>query len=208
MFALFGEIPFEAIGSPEAFESSRRFDYAEHRVVEGRPRLQWIADGLETITLAMLFHVSFTNPIVQFALLLAATEDHQARALVLGNGVFRGLFVVVSVETSDIQLAADASPIAIRARVQLREWVPGAALDPAAPPLPAILPLGLAPATIIYSTPSAVAGVVAPPTAYVAPTFMRPGVSPLVDNPAPSGPGGPELSYADVPAAAIVRSAQ
>ena len=102
MFALFGEIPFQVIGSPEVFESSRRFDYAEHRVVEDRPRLQWLAAELESITLAMLFHKSFTDPAAQLAALLAAAGDHQARALVLGNGVFRGFFVVESVTTSDI----------------------------------------------------------------------------------------------------------
>jgi Phage P2 GpU len=88
MFALFGEISFEVIGSPEVFESSRRFDYAEHRVVEDRPRLQWLAADLESITLAMLFHISFTDPAAQLAALLSAAYDHQARALVLGNGVF------------------------------------------------------------------------------------------------------------------------
>jgi phage protein U len=96
MFALLGEISFEVIGSPEVFESSRRFDYAEHRVVEDRPRLQWLAADLESITLAMLFHISFTDPAAQLAALLAAADDHQARALVLGNGVFRGFFVVES----------------------------------------------------------------------------------------------------------------
>jgi hypothetical protein len=40
----------------------------------------------------MLFHISFTDPAAQLAALLAAADDHQARALVLGNGVFRGFF--------------------------------------------------------------------------------------------------------------------
>ena len=118
MFALLGEISFQVIGSPEIFESSRRFDYAEHRVVEDLPRLQWLAAELESITLAMLFHTSFTDPAAQLAALLAAGEDHQARALVLGNGVFRGFFVVESIATSDIQLGADASSIAIHVQAE------------------------------------------------------------------------------------------
>jgi phage protein U len=145
MFALLGEISFKVIGSPEVFESSRRFDYAEHRVVEDRPRLQWLAADLESITLAMLFHISFTDPAAQLAALLAAANDHQARALVLGNGVFRGFFVVESVATSDIQLGADAAPVAIRVRAGLREWAPGSEFDPAAPPRLASVPLGIAP---------------------------------------------------------------
>jgi phage protein U len=208
MFALLGEISFQAIGSPEIFESSRRFDYAEHRVVEDRPRLQWLAAELESITLAMLFHRSFTDPAAQLAALLAAANDHQARALVLGNGVFRGFFVVESVATSDIQLGADATPIAIRVRTSLREWVPGSEFDPAAPPRLATIPLGIATVAINYSSPAALllSGTVA--ASYSAPTFSQPGVSPLVDNPLPGGAGGPNLSYTDVPAAAIVRSSQ
>lgn len=206
MFALLGEISFEMIGSPEVFESSRRFDYAEHRVVEDRPRLQWLATGLETITLAMLFHTSFTDPAAQLAALMAAAEDHQARALVLGNGAFRGLFVVEAVATSDIQLGADATPIAIRVRMKLREWAPGSEFDPAAPPRLATAPLGISPVAISYSSPAPVLGTGASAAAYAVPTFNQPGVSPLVDNPLPSGPGGPNLSYADVPAAAIVRA--
>ncbi|MGA7760930.1 MAG: phage tail protein [Candidatus Binataceae bacterium] len=208
MFALLGEISFEVIGSHEVFESSRRFYYAEHRVVEDRPRLQWLAAELESITLAMLFHTSFTDPAAQLASLLAAADDHQARALVLGNGVFRGFFVVASVATSDIQLGADATPIAIRVRTSLREWVPGSEFDPSAPPQLASAPLGIAPVAISYSSPAALLGTGAPAASYTAPTFNQPGVSPLVDNPLPGGAGGPDLSYTDVPAAAIVRSSQ
>jgi phage protein U len=206
MFALLGDITFETIGSPEVFESSRRFDYAEHRVVEDRPRLQWLASGLESITLAMLFHTSFTDPAAQLAALMTAAEDHQARALVLGNGVFRGFFVVEAVATSDIQLGADAAPIAIRVRAVLREWALGSELDPAAPPRPATPPLGISPVAISYNSPAPLLGTGASAAAYLAPTFNLPGVSPLVDNPLPTGPGGPNLSYADVPATAIVRA--
>lgn len=207
MFALLGEIPFLVIGSPEAFESSRRFHYAEYRVIEDLPRLQWIGYGLETIALAMLFHASFTDPAVQYAALLAAAEDHQARALVLGNGVFRGFFVVETIEASNVQLAADATPVAIRVRVKLHEWAPGVELGSTAPPQPVIAPLGIAPAPISFSPPAPMLSVAAPSSAYIPPIFALPGVSALVDNPAPSGPAGSEISYTDVPPSTIVRSA-
>ena len=208
MFALLGEISFQVTCSPEIFESGRRFDYAEHRVVEDLPRLQWLAAELENITLAMLFHASFTDPAAQLAALLAAGEDHQARALVLGNGVFRGFFLVESIATSDIQLGADATPIAIRVKAKLRQWAPGSELDPAAPPRLASAPLGIATVAINYISPAPLLEAAAPSVGYTAPTFTQPGVSALVDNPLPAGAGGPSLSYADVPAAAIVRSPQ
>jgi phage protein U len=208
MFALLGEISFQVIGSPETFESRRRFDYAEHRVVEDRPRLQWLAAELESITLAMLFHASFTDPAAQLEAMLTAANDHQARALVLGNGTFRGFFVVESVATSDVQLGADATPIAIRVRTKLREWAAGSEFDPAAPPRLSSVPLGIASVAISYGTPASPPGAGAPSVSYATPTFNQPGVSALVDNPLPAGPSGPNLSYADVPVNVIVRSQQ
>jgi phage protein U len=206
MFALLGEISFAVISSPEAFDSARKYHYAEQRVVEDRPRLQWVGDSLENIVLGMLLHASFTDPAAQYDALLAAAEDHQARALVLGNGTFRGFFVIEALSARDIQLGADASPIAIRVQVRLREWVPDAALGPSALARSASPPLGIAPAPISFALPFASTVASAPAIDYVAPIFGLPGVSALVDNPTPSGAAGPDSSYTDVPSSAIVRS--
>src|SRR5216684_1429670 len=94
MYAVLGEIIFDVLTSPQALESARKYDYAEHKVVEDRPRLQWIAADLETLTLELSFHDAFTNPQTQLMLLENAAEDHRARAFVYGNGIHRGYFVV------------------------------------------------------------------------------------------------------------------
>jgi phage protein U len=152
MFAILGEITFQVLTSFEGFRSSSDYRYAEHKVVEARPRLQWLAQELQKISLEMGFHVAFTNPATQMNLLRAAGEDHQARALVFGNGVHRGYFVIESLEETHQQLADDGSFIAISARAELREWVPGAAFDPFAPPQTAIPPPG-----ILFAAASAIA---------------------------------------------------
>lgn len=206
MFALLGEIPFLVVASPEAFESTRKFNYAEHRVVENQPRLQWVGDGLESIMLTMLFHASFTDPALQYDALLVAAQDHQARALVLGNGTFRGFFVLESLATRDVKLAADATPVAIRVQVRLCEWVPDMALAAASAPQPAGTPLAVASTAISYALPALAAALTAPADTYVPPIFAMPGVSALVDNPVASGAAGPNVSYSDVPPATIVRS--
>src|SRR5579872_5011581 len=88
VFAILGDIPFQVVGSPESLSDSRGYDYAEHRVIQDRPVLQWLADDLETIELEMLLHQSFTNPTVNLLLLLQAAETHAALPLVFGNGYF------------------------------------------------------------------------------------------------------------------------
>ena len=134
MFALLGEIIFEVLTSPEAFRSTTDYHYAEHKVVEARPRLQWIATELQKVALELGFHVAFTNPATQMNRLRAAAEDHQARALIFGNGVHRGYFVIESIQEAHQQLADDGSFVAISAKVELNEWIPGVDFDPLAPP--------------------------------------------------------------------------
>lgn len=216
MFAVFGEIVFELLGSPESFESTRRWDYAEHRVVEDVPRLQWLGDGLETITVEMMFHVSFTDPAAQTAALLAAASDHGARALVFGNGDHRGYFVVTSVRTTSRQMAADGSPIAITVRAELKQWALGAAIDSGVPPHPSFTPIGIVPAAagaptgpISYSAPSGIASTPAfPATLYNPPALAAPGVSPILNNPPAAGTEVYGVLPPDVAAATIVRSGQ
>jgi len=122
MFALLGEIPFRVVGSPESIESERSYDYAEHRVVEARPRLQWLARGLETIELEMVLHRSFTDPSIQLARLRAAADAHRALALVFGSGEFRGYFVIEWISSRSAQHSASGEPIALTLRMRLREW--------------------------------------------------------------------------------------
>jgi phage protein U len=142
-FAILGEIVFEVLTSPESFRSMTDYHYAEHKVVEARPRLQWMALELQKISLELGFHIKFTNPATQMNRLRKAAEDHQARALVFGNGVHRGYFVIESIEETHQQLAGDGSFIAISAKIELAEWVQGAEFDPLAPPRRATPPPGI-----------------------------------------------------------------
>jgi phage protein U len=143
VFAIFGDVLFELLSSPRTLNVRTKYRYAQHRVVESVPRLQWVAEELAKISLELGFHVAFTNPATQMNLLRAAAEDHQARALVFGNGVHRGYFVIESIEETQHQLADDGSYVAITARVELREWAPGADFDPLAPPRRRTKPPGL-----------------------------------------------------------------
>ena len=121
MFAVLGDIPFLVVGSPEAFSDSRGYDYAEHRVVQARPRLQWLADDLMTIRLEMLLHQSFTEPAASLLVLRQAAATHAALPLVFGNGDFRGCFVITRIDTQSRQLSGSGDLFAITVRLSLRE---------------------------------------------------------------------------------------
>jgi phage protein U len=199
MFAMFGNIPFEVLGSPERMESARGYDYAAHPVVEDQPHLQWVGDALEIIRLELMFHASFTDPAAQVAALEAAAADHQARALVFGSGEHRGYFVVTSLNVTTRQLGPSGKAIAVQARLVLTQWAIGNAIDPNAPPVPLFTPIAL-----IDALSSAGSGNAADAAAGA--TLLA-GLSVLLNNPSSTGPSSAQLQPDDVPPAQIVRSA-
>jgi phage protein U len=197
VFANFGPVTFQVLGSPESFEATRSYDYAEHRVVEDRPRLQWVADGLETIALEMMFHRTFIDPVAALAELRAAAETHLAMPLVLGNGVHRGYFVITRLSETHRQMSDRGDAIAIAVRAALREWAPGSEFDPFAAATPGFAPLAIVAAGASGAAGAASAGASAPP-------FPAPGVSAIASNP-PVAPA-PVSNFAVVAATQIVRA--
>lgn len=189
MFAILGDIPFEVTASPQQLIAARRYHYAEHEVIEGRPQLQWISDGLETLRLQLLLHRSIGDPVLSLALLQEAGSTHAGMPLVFGNGDFRGYFVVAEIETISRQLNGAGDPVAIEARVVLREYVSDA--DPTAL-FPSFSPIGVAAAL-------GAAGVTSPAEA---------GVSALLAFAPMPGPATPNLQPGDVPLDAVVRKAR
>ncbi|MGH7247594.1 MAG: phage tail protein, partial [Pseudomonadota bacterium] len=146
-------------------------------------------DDLERLSFELLLHASFTNPELQAAALRAAAQTHQAMPLVLGNGVFRGFFVIETITTRAAQLDAGGAAIALRLRVRLTQWALDSVLDPGAPILPSFAPLGLI--TGLSST-----------NASLAPA----GLSALLGNAAPTAPATAILQPGDISTAAITRS--
>ncbi len=162
----------------------------------------------------MLFHQSFTNPSSQLAALVAAASDHQARALVFGNGDHRGYFVIESSSTTYQQMSDLGDPVALAVRVSLRQWALGGELDAALPPSPSFTPLaavtapsGVSTGLLDWSGPAGVSSVTAPSrTGFAAPELPAPGISLLVMTPHATGPGSQAVTPDDVPPSVIVRA--
>jgi phage protein U len=190
LFAALGEIQFEVVGSPEAYESARTYDFAEQKVIESKPQLQWVGDDLERLKFELMWHASFTNPAAQLALLRSTAAEHLAQPLVFGDGGFRGFFVIESINVKSQQLSAGGAPISIRVALALKEWDADSILFSSATPVSAVSPLAIA------TTSPEVVGAHA----------LTPGVSALLSIPAAAGASGPNLEAGDLPASVIVRS--
>lgn len=194
--------------------AERSWRYAEHRVVEDTSQLQWIADELETIKLDILFHASFTNPAAQLDALLEAASDHQARALVFGNGVHRGYFVITAISTIDKQTSDIGDPVSVSVRVGLKQWTPPLNAGSDGLPTASFAPIaavaassGATSGTVQYSAPAGLlGGSTASASMYTAPVMTAAGLSALLGNPVLSGPTSAMIIAADVPVSTIVRS--
>jgi phage protein U len=214
MFATFGEITFELLVAPIAFESQYRWVYAEHKVVEARPRLQWISEALESISFDLRFHASFTDPASQLDALLEIANSHSAQALVLGNGDHQGYFVIESLRVNSTVMSAAGDIISMTLHMELKEWVLNSELDIAAAPQPNFTPIAIVPAsegqttsTVTYSGASGVAETILSPSAtYTATLTGAPGISSILSDAEPAGSPSEVLTPDDVPASTIVRS--
>lgn len=136
LFGTLGKIEFETLTSPQSFESTKSYSYGKLDVIEGRPRLQWISADLEEITLTLRWHRLFCNPYQQFRALEKAADDHQALALVFGNGIHRGYFVIKEISETITHTADDGTVIDMSVDVTLTEYVQGSAVSELASPDP------------------------------------------------------------------------
>lgn len=123
MFAQLGEIRFELVPALEGMEGTLPYAYAEHAVIQGKPRLQWMGAGLEELRLAFRFHRAFADPAAELARLQAAAAAHAALAFVMGDGTYRGRYVITELGTAVQQADAGGAPLALTVAVTLREWV-------------------------------------------------------------------------------------
>ena len=129
MFAQLGNIVFSLGNIIEGMDGTRASEFAEHRVIEGKPRLQWVGDGLETLTLDINLHRAFCIPETEIKRLEDARAAHEAMALVFGNGEYIGMYVITELSRRLCQADGQGNLISANARMSLKEWVEASPLE-------------------------------------------------------------------------------
>lgn len=137
MYAMLGEIVFEPLASPLSETVRQAYDYAEHALIEGKPDLQFIGEGLVERQISMRFHCSFCDPAAALAVLrAAAAPPPRARDLIMGNGdayAHQGTYVITEIGQTLEKAAPDGSLVSITVDVTLREYVVVRYVDVATP---------------------------------------------------------------------------
>lgn len=123
MHALLGEIAFNLVTHFEGIDARFSANYAEHALIEGKPRLQRVGDNLDEFTWDMVFHAGFCQPELEMLKLRSAVAQNEALPLVFANGDYKGLFVPVDASVTSRQTMRDGTLIWVDARLTLREYV-------------------------------------------------------------------------------------
>jgi len=96
MYAQLGNIRFEGLKGFSNFSHERGVNYAQHELINGKPRLQSVGDNLDYISFGMYLHSQFTNPEADIETLRLAMQNREVLPLLLGNGRILGFFVIPS----------------------------------------------------------------------------------------------------------------
>ena len=109
MYAQLGNIVFKGLKGFQGLQSTRETNFAQHAVIEGKPKLQRIGTNLEELTIGIQFHASFCTPETEISALDSARQDAEVLPFVNGAGEFLGTFVIKSIRKTMEELGTDGS---------------------------------------------------------------------------------------------------
>lgn len=123
MWATLGDIRFELLRAPEVADLTSRHVYAEHPVIEGKPKLQWTGDALKERNWTIRLHATFCDPDAVMTAIRTLAARHQAQPLSLGSGAYLGRFVVAEIHELTLVTDALGATVAQTADLKLKEWI-------------------------------------------------------------------------------------
>jgi len=121
MYAQLGNIRFEGLKGFSNFSHERGVNYAQHELINGKPRLQAVGENLDLISFGMYLHSEFTNPEADIETLRLAMQNREILPLILGNGRVLGFFVIPSFSQDNSFTDPNGNLIEVTLSVELLE---------------------------------------------------------------------------------------
>lgn len=122
MYAVLGKIEFEVASGITGMEQRSTADWAEHSLIQGKPLLEWIGDGLDELSFSMQLHPWLGDPEARLRTLREAKSKHEPMAFVLGSGEYVGAFVITDISNTPRRTSADGRLYSSNVQVTLREY--------------------------------------------------------------------------------------
>lgn len=123
MFAQLGNIIFQKAYTPDAISHTDETEYVEHALINIKPRLQPAGNSLETIDLSILLRAEITSIQTTLAALKKSKDTFEVLPLIMGNGVYKGDYVITSLTDSTLVALEDGTPVAVAVSISLKEFV-------------------------------------------------------------------------------------
>lgn len=112
------EIPHMAL---RAAPTAEAWLYAAQRVIEGRPRRQFVAPDAPTLTLQLALHVAFVDIVWFLGRLRSIADAHEVVTVQTSGGAILGDFVVEKIDWVPTAQFHDGVPIAGAATIALAD---------------------------------------------------------------------------------------
>lgn len=126
MKGFLGILFFTILKSPQSLTSSNKYEFVEHKTIEGKPKLQYVGESLETIALSIQFHADFCIPLLEIAKLklMAKTQSMTPTAVPFfyGNGAYIGRYVIEFLNFTITDIAPDGNIASITVDISLKEF--------------------------------------------------------------------------------------
>lgn len=106
-FATLGAVQFVKLKSFLEFSKQGGVTYAEHKPLDGKPRLQPTGNSLDELSITMRLHNTFCKPAEELKILKRYRDTFEVLPLVWGNGKVEGQFVITDISES----IEDADPV-------------------------------------------------------------------------------------------------
>lgn len=122
MYAQLGNIVFDGAKSFTSYDSSTEESYAVQDRINRKPLIQHTGTGLEQISLSIRFHIAFCNPAQEVEALRNLKEIGEVLPYILGNGYYRGDYVITSLSESQDFTDSDGTVLSCVVNITLLEY--------------------------------------------------------------------------------------
>jgi phage protein U len=102
--------------------STLETNFAEHALIEGKPKLQRIGTNLTAIEVSILLDVSFCEPQAEIDALNSSRESAEVMPLIMGDGRFVGNFVIQTVSDTPMHSAGNGRVLQSEVTLSLLEY--------------------------------------------------------------------------------------
>lgn len=103
MYSQLGNIVFEGRRGFSSFSSSKETNFAEHALIENKPKLQRVGQMLDSIEVSIFLDQSFCVPQDEIDKVEFSREQGEILPLIMGDGRFVGDFVIKAIKVNPMQ---------------------------------------------------------------------------------------------------------